>query len=226
MAPPLLRKNRQRAAFTLLELLVVIAIIAILASILFPVFARARENARRTSCQSNLKQLALAWIQYTQDNDSRMPWYNYTGSEMTFVEPYVKNSQIFACPSRIKNFTYPAFSTYYGTQYGLAGGNRPTKAALINGTKMLLIDEISSPSTLCLLGETQSSSSSVTSHGGGFDRFLATSPFAFAGWSGIVTPDVHFDGSNYAFFDGHVKWLKSDTAMISHAGNTAIQFYE
>ncbi|MBC7288325.1 MAG: DUF1559 domain-containing protein [Armatimonadetes bacterium] len=95
-----------RRAFTLIELLVVIAIIAILAAILFPVFARAREKARQSSCLSNLKQLGLAFAMYTQDYDERWPimyWSGgwqpagiYWGGE---IAPYVKNSQIFICPS-------------------------------------------------------------------------------------------------------------------------------
>ena len=69
----MLRTPKLKSAFTLIELLVVIAIIAILASILFPVFGRARENARRASCQSNLKQMALGLKQYTQDYDEKFP---------------------------------------------------------------------------------------------------------------------------------------------------------
>ena len=66
-------RNHAKKGFTLIELLVVIAIIAILAAILFPVFQKVRENARRASCQSNMKQLGLAFIQYTQDSDEKMP---------------------------------------------------------------------------------------------------------------------------------------------------------
>jgi len=97
-------QNRKTSGFTLIELLVVIAIIAILAAILFPVFARARENARRSSCQSNLKQIGLGVLQYTQDYDERMPPIivqppNITYSWMQIVQPYIKSTQVFACPS-------------------------------------------------------------------------------------------------------------------------------
>ena len=103
----------RRTGFTLIELLVVIAIIAILAAILFPVFGRARENARRSSCQSNLKQIGLGLLQYAQDYDEMTvrSWYGSTegGSNRTTspqnykwnhaIFPYVKSEQIFMCPS-------------------------------------------------------------------------------------------------------------------------------
>ena len=115
-----LRSRVLSPGFTLIELLVVIAIIAILAAILFPVFAQAREKARQTSCLSNMKQMGLAALMYTQDYDERTPrnWYGPTdpggtGPEATTaigdtperykwmdaIQPYVKNVQIFTCPS-------------------------------------------------------------------------------------------------------------------------------
>src|SRR5476649_1395436 len=104
------RVHQKSYGFTLIELLVVIAIIAILAAILFPVFARARENARRASCQSNLKQLGLGMIQYIQDFDDRYPGFvgfssnNNNGNPPNgmwgnVIMPYVKSAQLFKCPS-------------------------------------------------------------------------------------------------------------------------------
>ena len=97
-------RPHKNSAFTLIELLVVIAIIAILAAILFPVFARARENARRSSCQSNLKQIGLGFEQYKNDYDQYFPGSQVTVggvgiSWSTLIDPYIKSSQVFVCPS-------------------------------------------------------------------------------------------------------------------------------
>ena len=100
--------KRRDAGFTLIELLVVIAIIAILAAILFPVFARTREKARSTACQSNLRQLGTAILMYRNDNDGRMPYMWLQGYDsggamyyrwIHVIYPYVQNEQIFSCPS-------------------------------------------------------------------------------------------------------------------------------
>ncbi|MBC7806218.1 MAG: DUF1559 domain-containing protein [Akkermansiaceae bacterium] len=98
-----MENNRQRYAFTLIELLVVIAIIAILTAILFPVFAQAREKARQASCMSNMKQIGLAVIQYTQDYDEIFPcglqsnWWQASWVWQTY--PYMKSIDVLRCPS-------------------------------------------------------------------------------------------------------------------------------
>ena len=126
--------------FTLIELLVVIEIIALLAAILFPAFAQARENARRASCQSNLKQIGIGIMMYVQDNDETMPFSDYgpgTGDQqqgasdlstggaffkwMDVIYPYVKSTAVFDCPSRsaqIGNYAYGS-----GTNYGSYAAN-------------------------------------------------------------------------------------------------------
>lgn len=105
-----MKHSVKKQAFTLIELLVVIAIISILAAILFPVFARARENARRASCISNGKQMGLAMMQYTQDYDEKFPISikNLSNSVEVWdnaIFPYVKNDGVYICPSANTNNT-------------------------------------------------------------------------------------------------------------------------
>jgi prepilin-type N-terminal cleavage/methylation domain-containing protein/prepilin-type processing-associated H-X9-DG protein len=110
-------RGTRSKGFTLIELLVVIAIIAILAAILFPVFARARENARRASCMSNMKQIGLGLMQYTQDNDEKYPsayfYKDNAGDTNGYIHwsgatrPYVKSDQLFVCPSDMNGGLLP-----------------------------------------------------------------------------------------------------------------------
>ena len=125
-------KYHRIKAFALIELLVLIAIIAILAAILFPVFARARENARRASCQSNLKQIGLGLLQYSQDYDGQMtPAYigSDTGSNanntkwMDVVQPYVKSTQLFTCPSDVDERVGTNVYTTRYIPHNQTGGN-------------------------------------------------------------------------------------------------------
>ncbi|HEX8462973.1 MAG TPA: DUF1559 domain-containing protein [Abditibacterium sp.] len=134
-------KTGAKRAFTLIELLVVIAIIAILASILFPVFGRARENARRSSCQSNLKQIGLGLIQYTQDYDEAYPQAADRQGEykgwIQHVQPYIKSYQLFQCPSESTAGVIPVHAYFPAgnqTDYFLNGliGD-PPGAAYLNG---------------------------------------------------------------------------------------------
>ncbi|HEX9996937.1 MAG TPA: DUF1559 domain-containing protein [Abditibacterium sp.] len=127
--------RHSQKGFTLIELLVVIAIIAILSAILFPVFGRARENARRSSCQSNLKQIGLAMVQYSQDYDSWTPGsVNDDRSWVNRVFPYVKSAQLFSCPSgeeqktRRNNVLGPASTRNY---CGLPPGDGSDVLALV-----------------------------------------------------------------------------------------------
>jgi prepilin-type N-terminal cleavage/methylation domain-containing protein/prepilin-type processing-associated H-X9-DG protein len=124
-----------RKGFTLIELLVVIAIIAILAAILFPVFAKVREKARQTSCLSNEKQLALGLLQYTNDYDETYPcgasgFTNWNTQGWIFsVYPYIKSEQVLACPddsSPTDNYNYKDILSYglnSNYAYGIYGKN-------------------------------------------------------------------------------------------------------
>ena len=118
--------RRRPRGFTLIELLVVIAIIAILAAILFPVFAKAREKARQASCASNLKQLGLAITQYTQDYDELVPpalvrsAAGVTNTWRWILYPYVKSTRVYTCPSDQSNATNTTYDLS-GERSGYAG---------------------------------------------------------------------------------------------------------
>jgi prepilin-type N-terminal cleavage/methylation domain-containing protein len=143
-------KNRQYISgkcpgFTLIELLVVIAIIAILAAILFPVFARARENARRTSCLSNLKQIGLALEQYKQDYDSVYPYSRSAGKEWyeLYLNPYIKSPQLIVCPSAPKEWpVHYAYNFHFGYSPGIDFSPKRTNADgyACNGVKQPMYD--------------------------------------------------------------------------------------
>ncbi len=220
---------RQKAAFTLIELLVVISIIAILAAILFPVFARARENARRSSCQSNLKQLALSTLQYFTDYDDRMMRATFNnGSTATnnfsMMAPYIKSDQILFCPSApsYRGTAGAAVATHYGFPVNWDGGNRfnavavrlslePGEANYYSPSHFktpLLMNEIPEPARTCLIGETRYYNNGYENSGYGTGIFEATRKYPAVGPD---VPDRHLEGSNYAYLDGHVKWHKKET---------------
>ena len=140
-----------RKGFTLIELLVVIAIIAILAAILFPVFARAREKARQTSCLSNVKQICLGMMMYVQDYDERLPLH-YSGvapnrySIIQVIHPYIKNIGVWDCPSAASptvrdSAGNPVFlgERSYGWNYYIFTLNAATKIATIASPAFVMV---------------------------------------------------------------------------------------
>jgi len=208
--------RQSRMGFTLIELLVVIAIIAILAAILFPVFARAREKARQTSCLSNMKQVALAADMYTTDYDECFPMSIYmqmppgSGPVITFyhaVMPYMKNSQILECPSekdRIRMSELQAIiplplapglvSVGYNGNYAIfedGPNNQLTQAdhAVVSQS------ELPRPAETFIMG----------------DGEIELQPNLFN--SPVV--NAHNEGFNAAYADGHAKWTKAMDASAT-----------
>lgn len=227
-----MKRKGRRYGFTLIELLVVIAIIIILASILFPVFARARENARRTHCQSNLKQLGLSMLQYAQDYDEHFPIYNpgvTTTSARPYgwadvLNPYLKSRQVIQCPSELVWTgavpASPSHSAYTDYSYNLwVGGYFTTSSAMRQAG--LHLSYFTKPSlTVILCNYTTSDARSYLTGG--------NPTYGSNGWpyapvdTGLAklqpTAIRHLDGANMAFADGHVKWYKgdNDTGLMSN----------
>jgi prepilin-type N-terminal cleavage/methylation domain-containing protein/prepilin-type processing-associated H-X9-DG protein len=144
-----MKHYKAKAAFTLIELLVVIAIIAILAAILFPVFSQARARARSSSCLSNLKQMGLALMQYTQDYDEKFPMIAYRTNPWTpwpnIVFPYVKNRQVFVCPDdqSDRNMGTLPFRVSYGYNFYFNRAIPPATTMFVTVSQA----QVSAPST-------------------------------------------------------------------------------
>ena len=216
--------RRRSAAFTLVELLVVIAIIAVLAAILFPVFARARENARRTSCLSNLKQIGLGFLQYAQDFDEKSPLTTMTGMTMTpqsswttSTQPYLKSVQILRCSSDSSPGwnapIVPPAAPPYTTSYILNAWFSQGKA---NGFSNLARTQ--EPARDILISERTGAISGVPTGDHFHPFYWGNAPeetsmmMAPLVWNGITnrTKELalarHFDGFNNLYADGHAKW--------------------
>jgi prepilin-type N-terminal cleavage/methylation domain-containing protein/prepilin-type processing-associated H-X9-DG protein len=196
----------KKHGFTLIELLVVIAIIAILAAILFPVFARAREKARQTSCLSNIKEITLGALMYVQDYDeclfghiqgTRTTFYPPTGVFMNWAQqiyPYVKNEQIYLCPS-YRSATWSSFPrdsslgygmnywlTYYYYRLDLATLTRPASTIWFTDCNYYVVY----PSYY-------------------LSRYPTHRTYGENGYARVQLR--HNGGVNVAFVDGHAKWL-------------------
>jgi prepilin-type N-terminal cleavage/methylation domain-containing protein/prepilin-type processing-associated H-X9-DG protein len=219
-----LRTVRTRSGFTLIELLVVIAIIAILAAILFPVFARARENARRSSCQSNLKQIGLGVMQYTQDYDEKLPrsFANAQSSSCPAadrrpnndtlwfqLEPYLKSTQVLVCPS----FTGATPTRSYGYNYihlgdGCAAGSVRSLASIAEVAQTIMMtDQVGANTDWAYSARYWLRNDSTAT---------------WANHSGSTSGDVddrHLETVNTLWVDGHVKSQKL-TALQGPAGCT------
>jgi len=225
---------RTRRGFTLIELLVVIAVITILAAILFPVFARARESGRRAACLSNLHQLDLAFLQYTQDYDEMLPgatdgpsgvgrmggwiFYSAFGANQTpraydaargGVAPYIKNIQIFVCPSDEQG-------RESGDSYAYNSCLVQRTPIGFNAGKSLAVFDNSS--SWMLLGEEASWSKDEPNINTAAD---STDDGYFNVDYGNVYSTRHFEGSNLAFLDGHSKGMRTGQIMANRYQNGA-----
>ena len=240
--------TRTQSAFTLIELLVVIAIIAILAAILFPVFARARENARRSSCSSNLKQIGLGLLQYAQDYDEVLPYqvlnsprcYDYVGNKTEWdtciaavgagaresvpslnwiwaVKPYIKSAQLYRCPSAIDYA--PTGTNFQRNSYGTSDNSYSangvvmgrTIAVIPNPSEIIWGNEQSQATNTAWIRPAESTASTPSTPGSGkYREWLRNNSPSYS--------DLHFDGGNLLFCDGHVKFRKQSSIAATEFG--------
>jgi prepilin-type N-terminal cleavage/methylation domain-containing protein/prepilin-type processing-associated H-X9-DG protein len=235
------RPMKPSKGFTLIELLVVIAIIAILASILFPVFAKAREKARSISCISNGKQLILSWQMYVQDYDETVIPYSSTGVSggvafpWTFIiQPYTKNLQVLGCPSNALHLAYTYNANLARSDPFNASGPRILAGIQLPAQSPVFIDAngidglVTSPPGFQAAPYDQALAFFINSpYVSG--RYLNNPSNVNLGWNssdpgpnfpGRVAADRHTDGANYTLADGHAKWYHYATDPLSPNNKT------
>jgi prepilin-type N-terminal cleavage/methylation domain-containing protein/prepilin-type processing-associated H-X9-DG protein len=276
--------TKVKKGFTLIELLVVIAIIAILAAILFPVFGRARENGRRSACQSNLKQIGLAFAQYSQDFDEKLPLTGYelpsgTARQWSYdriLAPYVGSkitsdsgqdgASVWACPS--DSFKRSGTPTRQPRSYSLVTtritpwnvgfsnvcANEATNSiggycgAAIkydsSGNQVgRNISELGAPASTFLVAELHTGENNVAALYAGTVHHPINPPgnpswmeasqnfvvkdYNPSGNTKVLVTPGHFDGWNYLYADGHVKWLRPMATLgknpVTGAANTNLE---
>jgi prepilin-type N-terminal cleavage/methylation domain-containing protein/prepilin-type processing-associated H-X9-DG protein len=215
---------KRTRGFTLIELLVVIAIIAILAAILFPVFARARENARKSTCQSNLKQVGTGILQYVQDYDETMPLAQYNSNNpqclhwMDATAPYVKSDNVWKCPSAAERVST---SGNWGGVWAAASGRCYYSLSERAGwwaNAAVKMSQCNNPATTYIVMD-KGNAACFTEDWDYANRTQLT-----RNANNQMVPGPHFDGKNVCFADGHVKFMRSETIRACDLVGNAASF--